>query len=504
MIPKLPHGSSLAACRSCSDAIICVASFNLLAPLYIRPIDNRTGKVQPFAAFDWISHDDTERLLGNASRLPRLLGCLESCQADFICVQELQLERTNAPRGGNDMLVQDEKEDSSHFDLPGWILPLVMGSGYGVILPPQQSLEKIAQRNRRVLSSDSAITNAIFYLRKKWTCDAEGIDVMFADNTCVTQRFVPVGESDAEPITITSIHLDANDEEKRVLKLQRCLQQAPKFSPLVIAGDYNAEMLAGSCCHALLSTEDLQQTIQPPPPICSERLKIECARALRLPVDASPPQDEMTKWKEMFDSAREFAEEHHWNLSRADTGPTRAAFDHDTKDSQSRKMAQWRLDHMLYTSPTLTPIARWSTLEDDEYSRRVGLPNDKVPSDHLPIAVLFERRNHARLSSDARQGLIDRIRSMDARHVEEQVKLSQESARKLSLLKGLSSSEENGEKKKKRQKPSPEIMEQIRSGRAAMKMLKQSQSAERQGLMSSLTVLEKMEVNQYFETEKDN
>lgn len=488
---RLPHGSSLAAaaCRSCSisgDEAICVASFNLLAPLYIRPIDNRTGKVQPFASFDWISDDDSDRLLGNASRLPKLLGCLENCQADFICVQELQLERAN--------LVVDDKGDPSHFDLPGWIMPLVTGSGYGVILPPQQSLEKIAQRNRRVLSSDSAITNAIFYQEQKWaTCNDRD---MIADNTCVIQSFVPSGESDAEPITISSIHLDANDEEKRVLKLQRCLELAPKFSPLVIAGDFNAEMLAGSCCHALLSSEDLQQTSQPLPPIDSEQLKIECTKALRMPVNSSPPQDEMTKWREMYDSARKFANEQHWNLSRADTGPTRAAFDHD-KDS--REMAQWRLDHILYTSTTLTPIARWSTLEDDEYSRTLGLPNDKVPSDHLPIAVVFERRNHVRLSSEARRGLIDRIKSMDARHGEEQANLAEDSAEKLSLLKGQSSNEHEayGEKKKKRQKPSPAIMEQIRSGRAAMKVLKRSQSAEREGLMSGLTVLEKMELNHY-------
>jgi len=66
-------------------------------------------------------------------------------------------------------------------------------------------------------------------------------------------------------------------------------------------------------------------------------------------------------------------------------------------------------------------------------------------------------------------------------------------------LKGQSSNEHeaNGEKKKKRQKPSPAIMEQIRSGRAAMKVLKRSQSAEREGLMSGLTVLEKMELNHY-------
>ena len=33
---------------------ITVASYNLLAPVYVRPIDKRTGCVQPFAAFAWV------------------------------------------------------------------------------------------------------------------------------------------------------------------------------------------------------------------------------------------------------------------------------------------------------------------------------------------------------------------------------------------------------------------------------------------------------------------
>ena len=70
-----------------------VASFNLLAPLYVRPVDQRTGKVQPFASFDWISDEDSDVVLGDGHRLPKLLRALRACGADFICVQELQLER---------------------------------------------------------------------------------------------------------------------------------------------------------------------------------------------------------------------------------------------------------------------------------------------------------------------------------------------------------------------------------------------------------------------------
>lgn len=65
---------------SCSDDIS-ISSFNLLAPLYIRPIDQRTGEVQAFAAFEWVKDDD---LLRNETRLPRLLDCLQQCETDFI------------------------------------------------------------------------------------------------------------------------------------------------------------------------------------------------------------------------------------------------------------------------------------------------------------------------------------------------------------------------------------------------------------------------------------
>ena len=30
-----------------------MCSYNILAPVYVRPLDQRTGKVQPYAAFEW-------------------------------------------------------------------------------------------------------------------------------------------------------------------------------------------------------------------------------------------------------------------------------------------------------------------------------------------------------------------------------------------------------------------------------------------------------------------
>ena len=230
-IPKYPHGSSMVTTTgNNNDKVISVASFNLLAPLYIRPIDQRTGKVQPFASFDWVSDEDTDRILGNEHRLPRLLHSLQSCGCDFICVQELQLEREeesnvddsshqqHLARGKRSRKESDTSSISSSspkFVLPKWITPLIQtpntndesAGQYNIILPPQAELEKIAERNRRVLLADVAITNAIFYKSAKWT----SIESIHSATTCIAQTFNKRGnDNDAsidDPIVITSIHL---------------------------------------------------------------------------------------------------------------------------------------------------------------------------------------------------------------------------------------------------------------------------------------------------------
>jgi hypothetical protein len=59
-----------------------------------------------------------------------------------------------------------------------------------------------------------------------------------------------------------------------------------------------------------------------------------------------------------------------------------------------RAMARWRLDHILYTLSMLAPLARWAMLEDNKRLCLVGLPNDRIPTNHLQISALFEMRGH--------------------------------------------------------------------------------------------------------------
>ena len=87
-VPKaVPKGTAFEP----ESAQLSVLSYNLLAPIYVRPIDRRTGVVQAFAAFDWA--EPAAEVLEWGVRWPRLLAELRASAADIICLQEVQFER---------------------------------------------------------------------------------------------------------------------------------------------------------------------------------------------------------------------------------------------------------------------------------------------------------------------------------------------------------------------------------------------------------------------------
>ena len=172
-----------------ANAQLSVLSYNTLAPLYVRPIDKRTGKVQDFAAFEWA--EPAAEVLAWESRAPRLLAEIEQSKADVIALQELQFERAaptdmaadpdteaadtngaSADTAGADSaatvrmgragagIKRDRVEEKPSFELPSWLHPLLTdadgrrGYCYAAEMPPQTELAHIAARNARVLGRE--------------------------------------------------------------------------------------------------------------------------------------------------------------------------------------------------------------------------------------------------------------------------------------------------------------------------------------------------------------
>ena len=540
---------------------ISISSFNLLAPLYIRPIDTRTGKVQPFASFDWIPEKDSCEILGDAIRLPKLLKRLQSCGSDFICVQELQLESGDNGHSYNNGLADRNQvrnrcsriEDSDPvyqdtinnrtYVLPEWISPLVTNNTsettdsndncvYCVTLADQTELQKMGDRNKRVLQTNAAVTNAIFYRSDKWRPISS--DCLTGSTTnCVMQAFLPV-ESDEqiinmakqpEPIVIVSIHLDARSEEKRVQQLQRCLELSKKCSEnytpsIIIAGDYNCELFRGSCVNRFLDCRyDVGESTNDPhddkPTI--QEMQNECAKALRLPSKSFPDENQMKSWIDLCDKVSSFVKDNCLVLNRIDTGTTRVAYNHDdemadetiddkagTKEGVAeRKMEQWHLDHIIYTPLTLNAVSKWSTLEDDAHSATVGLPNVNVPTDHLPIAASFHVQPHPRVNDTARSRLISKVTDLEQRQ-RNHLNILQTDLDRIRAeleIKYTTNDNENGDvshkTKKSKKKSAPEIIEHIRHSRAVKKDLKAKHQSERQVFIENLSVLERMEMQNF-------
>ena len=166
----------------------------------------------------------------------------------------------------------------------------------------------------------------------------------------MTQAFIPVNEKGGDindSIVITSIHLDACNEEKRVQQLQQCLEHSISSSTsyyhpaCIIAGDYNAELFEGSCLNAFLDKDevDLNSTkkAQTEDVDYSDNRVKECATSLRLPSGAKPTTDQIKTWDTLHESVTTFIDDKFISAKRVDTGCTRVAYDHDEDVSLNAK-----------------------------------------------------------------------------------------------------------------------------------------------------------------------
>ena len=631
----IPHGTPFVTTTTPTNSAVSfsVVSYNLLADAYVRPIDQRTGTIQPFAAFDWLPPDGTaeayELLDLEHRRGPRLLASLQQSQADVICLQELQLETIAT-------MAQEEEPPSTTtyaYRLPAWLAP--MTARYSPQLPPLAALEKIAARNERVLDRRVAIVCGILIKQGFQYRTRQHEDT----NTCVSvclrlphERYHDDAEEektphptnnntdnddDAKPtrtftdvagigaaaavtneVVVTCIHLDAKDELKRVKQLTGCLQRAKHFAfehnanddedfsqsiSTIIVGDLNTELWPGSCCRAFLTTaSDAAATDDATNPKTTEdntacspnqnnnehqnrttatatatatatlinidkdndtntnspnykadhnaAMVRECAAALRLPNGVVPTDTQLQDWTNCYTAVREkMRDEFCLHLDRVPTGPTRSAWDHDAVEtttstsSSTRTMAQWRLDHFLYTTDTLQLRQYWSTLEADPVACQTGLPNHGWGSDHLAIGAIFHVTTRRMLSKDQASQFLLELENLVKRQRRELLEREAELNNELELLKvnlGSKSSNSSGgksnstdeqdqssappnnsgtiirndtkERNKKKRKsrntgpPPTEVIELIRRKRSVLRSMKEHHTQERAATVKDL------------------
>jgi len=318
MADLIPRGTPL----NTEAKHLSVLSYNLLAPAFVRPIDLRTGEIQPFAAFQWVSEED----LDWEKRKEKILEQLRSWSADVVCLQEVQFDF-----------------DENSFTLPLWLRNL---DGYTVCLPGEKYLTQIADRNERVLANRVAIGCAVLFRSDRLVSVEK--DKGEDPNTLVSACLM--GHPDSEihdlgPTAFFSVHLDAQSEEKRVEQMKKCLEKARALHTrdAVFAGDMNTECLPGSCIRAYFSSEIPS----------ADDMARECASALRISGEDEEENDaevntvteltaeHMEKWKLLWDKAAQAPQEHRMDLQRVPIGPTRSSYDHGMSEGPC---VTWSLD----------------------------------------------------------------------------------------------------------------------------------------------------------------
>jgi endonuclease/exonuclease/phosphatase family metal-dependent hydrolase len=489
-----------------------VLSYNLLAPLYVRPIDQRTGGVQSFAAFEWCD----SRSLDWEARRPALLRELVGSSADLICLQEVQFEK--GADGG--------------FALPDWLrLP-----GYEVRVPPPAKLQEIASRNLRVLSTEAAVGNALLWRadrlveapapsaplqggktgKAKAAKPGSGREQSVQRVGCVLQGVAGGGLEELLPLAVFSVHLDATSEEKRLKQLSACVEIAREAGTrrVLIAGDMNTPMGRGSAVRALAGEEG-QAT--------EEEIVAECAAALRLDGEGEeggqgeeegkqgqgqsggeasaladscggggavataiglPSPAQLESWRQLRSSASRVREETRIALTRVPTCGTRAAW-----GISGDPCVAWALDHILFTPSALELGYIWETLESDPASVNEGLPNPRCPSDHLPVAACFTPLPPEELGLAAAAALGARVSGLEARQGEawEALRVEMEGARaaaeaEAGLPPGALAP---------RGRPPEALVAHIRFRREAERSLRAEMRAEREALVRGMSDLER-------------
>ena len=473
---KVPKGSRLDACPE----RLSVLSYNLLAPTYVRPLDARTGEVQEFAAFLWA--EPACEVLDWAARQPVLAAELQSCGADIIALQEVEFDDTG---GGA-------------FALPAWISAVT--TSYCAAIPDQRELEKIADRNLRVLSRRAAIGNALLFRSDRLELAPLPVGVAHKDGTTRIGRALR-GRADGPleslgTLCVFSVHLDATSEDKRRRLLEGCLEHARACGTreAIIAGDMNTEALPGSCVGAFV-VERRAAT--------REELERECNSAMRSSDEAEEEAEGgkckaggvYDEWETMHKNVVGACTRLRIELSRAPTGPTRAAFAHG---AIAPPCLSWSLDHIFYTRRSLALQEVWEGLdaEANAAAAEIGLPCRGYPSDHLPVAATFSLLQPALLPPEETLRLLAAVADLEEQHILERAALVQRLDEEKAQVDAEVAAEAGGAeqakdgKKAKSGPPDERVQRALRKRREEDRELKQRHKIVRSALVAGLSPLQ--------------
>ena len=431
---------------------LAVASYNLLAPCFVRPVDTRTGTVQEFAAFKWC--DDA--VLEWPRRRDALATTLRQIAqySDVVCLQEVEFEKDGDKRVP-----------------PAWLTDAL--EGFEIIACKTSILERNAKRNARVVGKDVAVATAVAVgpgWRVAWTGENNGTTNVLVG----VKEMDRVGAPGLSTVAVASVHLDAGSEDKRVQLLGATLAAARarlgggRNLRVVVAGDMNAEFKVGSALGAVVSPDDGD----------AADARRECFVALR----RAPDDSELEAWAELRREARlatQMTLRSGGLLGRVPTGPTRCGYDHEVPNSTA--MRAWSLDHLLYSPATLSPVARWATLEADPKGLSEGLPNADWPSDHAPVAASFVvSPPPGPLSEAAQEGLrrVARAEAVDA--------ATFDATDAEDAAADVAEKPSKGSGKKNKKKPTPEAIERKRRRRKRKQDFETARAARRASFIEGL------------------
>ena len=219
----------------------------------------------------------------------------------------------------------------------------------------------MADRNLRVLDSLSPVGNALLLHSSRLTvidaapAAAVGTKAIKDGTTRVAalvRGAVGGGLEGLKPTAVFCVHLDATNEDQRVKQLSKCLQQARQRGTreIVVAGDFNTELLPGSCAAALVARPDDPAAVSTAAELGAQLAKKECASALRLEAGTSPTAEQLEAWEKLRLAAAGAARDARIEVHRVPTHGTRAAWDHGVS---AGPCIDWRLDHVCVSLAAL-------------------------------------------------------------------------------------------------------------------------------------------------------